>query len=160
MDVLTVCRHNIWKDLFDIICSWNPLTSHLIKVRQNWCSWKTIWNGCKEGEWNSFYYDDCLYTISSKLYLIFDEVKISSQNIKIFLSAVLRYLIFHRNSKYILQCLKNIVAILRCANIPSLTSIPKNKNHMSHIILPQATVLYLFYIYNNNDGGGAYVTKM
>ena len=70
------------------------------------------------------------------------------------------YLIFHRNSKYILQCLKNIVVILRCANIPSLTSIPKNKNHMSHIILPQATVLYLFYIYNNNDGGGAYVTKM
>ena len=91
MDVLTVCRQNIWKDLFDIICSWTPLTTHLIKVRQNWFSWKNIWNGCKEGEWNSFYYDDCLYTISSKLYLIFNEVKISAQNIKIFLSALKAY---------------------------------------------------------------------
>ena len=88
MDVLTMCRQNIWKDLFDIICSWNPLTTHLIKVRQNWGSWKNIWNGFKEGEWNSFYYDDCLYTISSKLYLIFNEVKISAKNIKIFLSAI------------------------------------------------------------------------
>ena len=43
-----------------------------------------------------------------------------------------------------------------------LTYLPnrKGKNIAEHTVLPEATVLYLFYIYNNNDGGGGvYVTK-
>ena len=84
MDVLTVCRQKVWKDLYDIICSWSPFHKGSAKL----IFLENIWNGFKEGEWNLFYYDDCLYTISSKLYLIFNEVKISAQNIEIFWSAI------------------------------------------------------------------------
>ena len=77
---------------------------------------------------------------------------------KIFNADVIRF--FEGILCILLQCLKILLIYCVAQIFLHMTPIAKNKNHMSHSILPQATVLYLFYIYNNNDGGGAYVTKM